>query len=102
MRINISNLTPASTKAKNVATETYVDVKTEEVASSLGYRTYDELKSAALSGDTVINGGYINTNLIDTDALVIGDSSDGLYLDKDVLKVKVNGVTRVQLGNLSV
>lgn len=83
MAINIAGLSPASEKSKNVATEDYVDTSVANIdvsgdinanndifAQKLGYLSYSAMVAAAASGKTVINGGYINTDLIQANAIV--------------------------------
>lgn len=62
--------------------------------------TPEEVVTAINSANTTeINGGRI-----DTEQLVIGnaDSTEGMYLDKDVIKIINSGIVRVQIGNLNV
>jgi len=42
----------------------------EAVAVNLGYSNYNELVLAAKEGQTIIDGGFINTNLIEADMIV--------------------------------
>lgn len=127
MPIRVSDLVPISLKAKNVATEVYVDNNIENVnnainqvetavtnarnnlANQLGYNDYSALVAAAAAGTTVINGGYINTDLIDTNSLTVknvsvnqGASGAHLAITNDVIKAyDTNGTLRVKLGNLN-
>lgn len=50
----------------------------EDYARKLGYASWDEMVAAAESGKTVINGGVINTALINAEAI----ASDSAFLDK--------------------
>ena len=50
----------------------------EEYAKKLGYASWDEMVAAAESGKTIINGGVINTILINAEAI----ASDSAFLDK--------------------
>lgn len=83
MALDINNIKPASIKAKNIATEEYVDNGLANIdvsgdisnnndlfAQAQGFANYSDMqnKYSAL-GSTLINGGYIETNLIDVDAL---------------------------------
>lgn len=83
MAINVNTLVPASLKSKNVATEQYVDTSIANIdvsgdinanndvfAQKLGYASYAAMVNAAASGQTVINGGYINTDLIQVNNLM--------------------------------
>ena len=85
MALNINTITPAVEKAKNIATEQYVDSSIASIdvssginanndvfAQKLGYANYAAMVSAASSGQTVINGGYINTGLIQAGAITTG------------------------------
>ena len=77
MALDINTLVPASLKAKNVATEEYVDTSVvndiagnnNSFAQRLGYADYAAMVAAANNGQTVINGGYINTELIEAGAI---------------------------------
>ena len=41
----------------------------DTIAKNLGYANFDELNSSAINGKTIVEGGKIRNNLIDTDAL---------------------------------
>jgi len=82
MALNIATLTPASTKAKEVATEEYVDAVVDDIdvstditnnndvfAQKLGFTDYAALRDNAQLGKTLINGGYINTELVNADSI---------------------------------
>lgn len=45
-------------------------VPKEDLAANLGYDSYDDLVSKAESGQTIISGGHINTNLIEVDTIL--------------------------------
>lgn len=51
-------------------TETKVSDSMNEMATKLGYSDYEELVEKAKNDQTIIKGGYINTTLIETDAIV--------------------------------
>ena len=44
--------------------------KVEKFAKQLGYQSYDAMVETAQARETIINGGYINTSLIDVDTLI--------------------------------
>lgn len=82
MAIDTTTLTPASIKAKNVATEEYVDNGIANIdvsgdiqdnnnvfAQKLGYTDYAAMVAAASAGNTLISGGYINTGLIEANSI---------------------------------
>jgi hypothetical protein len=127
MPIRVHDLVACNTKAKNVATEVYVDDSIDTVndtinnistavtnandalAQQLGYEDYANMKTAAVLGTTVINGGYIDTALIDTNSLTVknvsvneGSTGAHLAINNDVIKAyDDNGILRVKLGNLN-
>lgn len=117
MSINIATLTPAILKAKEVATQQYVDdivgaidvssdinANNNVLALDMGFSSYAAMKAAYVSlGQTIISGGHINTNLIDANALNITgtDGSSSVTVNKDGIKVIVNGITRVKIGKIS-
>lgn len=83
MALNINTIKQASPKANNVATEQYVDRSIANIdvsgdinanndifAQRLGYTNYAAMVNAAASGDTVIEGGYLNTDLIQVNNLM--------------------------------
>lgn len=86
MALNINSIVPAIEKAKNIATEQYVDTSVASIdvseninsgistnndifAQKLGYSNYAAMVTAAGSGKTVINSGFVNTNLIQANAI---------------------------------
>ena len=43
----------------------------DDIAKKLGYSSYADMVNKAYAGNTIINGGYIRTSLIEADALVV-------------------------------
>ena len=83
MALYINTIKQASPKANQVATEQYVDTSiagidvTQDIsanndifAQKLGYLNYASMVAAASSGQTIINGGYVNTSLLQTNSIV--------------------------------
>lgn len=65
----------------------------DDIAKKLGYSSYADMVNKASAGNTIINGGYIRTSLIDTNTLVAktlnADNSDGIstLVNKDGMKM---------------
>lgn len=65
----------------------------DDIAKKLGYSSYADMVNKASSGNTIINGGYIRTSLIDADTLVVktlnAANSDGIstLVNKDGMKM---------------
>ena len=85
MAVDINNIKPAIEKAKNVATEQYVDTSVANIdisntlntnndvfAQRLGYMDYADMVAAAESGQTIINGGYLRGELIEANSINAG------------------------------
>lgn len=95
MALNINTITPAIEKAKNIATEQYVDTSiagidvsgdisanNDLLAQKLGYLNYAAMVNAAISGQTIVNGGYLNTGLINANAISANQiNTTGLIAD---------------------
>lgn len=93
---------------------TAVSDSKEDIAKNLGYDSYSDLVSKAESGQTIISGGYINTNLIEVDSILaekIGAASittgkitvtDGakignFVIENNIMKITA-GVTGIRCG----
>jgi len=87
MALNIETLTPASTKAKEVATEEYVDTVVDDIdvswdslnnkdafAQTLGYVNYAAMETAASNEETIIDGGSIRASLIEAGEIVVDEA----------------------------
>lgn len=65
----------------------------DDIAKKLGYSSYTDMANKAAAGNTIINGGYIRTSLIDTNTLVAktlnAANSDGIstLVNKDGMKM---------------
>lgn len=65
----------------------------DDIAKKLGYSNYTDMANKAAAGNTIINGGYIRTSLIDTNTLVAktlnAANSDGIstLVNKDGMKM---------------
>ena len=115
MALDINNIKPAIEKAKNVATEQYVDTSVANIdisntlntnndvfAQRLGYLGYADMVSKATNGKTIINGGYlrselidansINANQINTIGLVAENISSNTIISNDIYGSKIEGV----------
>lgn len=106
MALNINTITPAIEKAKNIATEQYVDSSIASIdvssdinanndvfAQKLGYANYQAMVTAASSGQTIINGGYVNTSLVQANSINAGMiNTSGLIADNINTSV-LNGKT---------
>jgi hypothetical protein len=117
MALDLTKIKPAVHKAKEIATEEYVDTSlrsinvaqsvsnnNEQLALDMGFTTYSAMKTAYTSlGTTIISGGHINTGLIDANALNITgtEGTSSVQISKDGIKVVVGGVTRVAIGKIS-
>lgn len=78
MAINLATLTPASVKAKNVATEDYVDTSTDGMLTDSNFNT----------NITTIDGGKITTGSIGADQI----AANTITADK-IQSVYINGYT---------
>ena len=85
MALDINTIKQASPKANQVATEQYVDTSiaaidvTQDIsanndifAQKLGYLNYASMVAAASTGQTIINGGYVNTSLLQANSINAG------------------------------
>ena len=93
--LNVTTIKPALEKAKNVATEQYVDTSIANIdisstlntnndvfAQRLGYLSYADMVAAAESGQTIINGGYLRGELIEAGSIVANQiNTTGLVAD---------------------
>lgn len=65
----------------------------DDIAKKLGYSSYADMVNKASAGNTIINGGYIRTSLIETDTLVVktlnATNTDGIstLVDKDGMNI---------------
>jgi hypothetical protein len=111
--VNFSNVSgvPTIPTSTSQLTNDSSYATTSYVSTAIGnapYTTNQDVLNAIANDTTTIDGSRITTGTIDaaridTNAIVIGSRySDGLYLNKDAIRVISNGVVRVQLGDLTV
>lgn len=68
----------------------------DDIAKKLGYSSYADMVNKASAGNTIINGGYIRTSLIDADTLVVktlnASNSDAIntIVDKEGMRISQN------------
>lgn len=110
MALDINTIKPASLKAKNVATEEYVDSSIQDIdlsadllynnnefASKLGYigtgtiTPYEEMIADATAGKTIINGGRLNTELIEANSINAGHIDAYAIAGKTITGGTING-----------
>lgn len=60
----------------------------EDVASKLGYESYTDLLTWALSGRTIIEGGYINTRLLEAEIIIGNQLIEGPYMRSDKIEIR--------------
>lgn len=58
-----------------------------DLATKLGYSSYDDMVSKAESGSTIIKGGRINTTLIEANAITASQiNADGMFINNATIK----------------
>lgn len=134
MALDINTIKQASPKANQVATEQYVDTSIAGIdvssdissnndifAQKLGYLSYADMVAAATNGQTIINGGYLRTSLIQANAITAGQISsynltstnatiqNGLITNATIADAAITNakigdaqVTTAKIGDLSV
>jgi len=70
------------------------DELNEEVAYLMGYDSYNDLMDEALMGSTIIRGGYINTDLIQTGAIVAGHIASKTITSNEI---KAGAITATEI-----
>ena len=104
MALDINNIKPAIEKAKNVATEQYVDTSVANIdisntlntnndvfAQRLGYMDYADMVASAESGQTIINGGYLRGELIEANSINAGQIDAYAITGKNITGGTING-----------
>lgn len=104
MALNINTITPAIEKAKNIATEQYVDSSIASIdvssdinanndvfAQKLGYASYSDMVNAANNGQTIINGGYLRTGLIQANAITAGQINTSGLIAENISASEISG-----------
>lgn len=66
-----------------------VDANNDDFAKKLGYADYDALVAAATLGNTIITGGYINTDLLEANS-IIADNIDTTTLNLRYINFKTD------------
>jgi hypothetical protein len=89
--------TDATTKANNALTNARNDV-----AVKLGYVSYTEMVNQATAKNTIINGGYIRTSLIDADALITGSLLATKIAATEITTGKLTVTTGAKIGGWNV
>jgi len=74
----------------------------EQLNKDLGKLAYEDQVQLAMLGKTIMVGGYIKTELIDTKALHIGDSETNVYVSKDGIAVQNGSITIKDANNRTV
>lgn len=75
----------------------------DDIAKKLGYSSYSDMANKASSGNTIINGGYIRTSLIDTNTLVaktlnaVNDEGINTLVNKDGIKLSTGSDTLLSI-----
>jgi hypothetical protein len=76
---NVYNKDETDAKIKQIGSiDEAMKVNNDDIAKSVGYADYASLISASKNKNTIIKGGYINTSLINADAIV----AKGISADK--------------------
>ena len=89
--------TDATTKANNALTNARNDV-----AVKLGYASYTEMVNQATAKNTIINGGYIRTSLIDADTLITGSLLATKIAATEITTGKLTVTTGAKIGGWNV
>lgn len=84
--------TKISTNA-TTTTNTAIVSNNDVFAQKLGYANYSAMVAAAASGKTIINGGYINTDLIQANAINAGMINTTGLIAENISANEINGIT---------
>lgn len=77
----------------------------DDIAKKLGYSSYSDMVNKASAGNTIINGGYIRTSLIDTNTLVaktlnaINDGGINTLVNKDGITMSKEGTELLTISS---
>lgn len=77
----------------------------DDIAKKLGYSSYTDMANKAAAGNTIINGGYIRTSLIDTNTLVaktlnaINDGGINTLVNKDGITMSKEGTELLTISS---
>ena len=75
-----------------------ISAQLDEFAEHLGYSSYASMVSSAKANDTIIEGGYINTSLIDVETLVADDAFIDALSVNQIDTAPLNSGTRVTVN----
>lgn len=109
MAIDTTTLTPASIKAKNVATEEYVDNSLASIpdptwdslgdkdyfAGLLGFPNYQTMVDNYVAENTIINGGFINTGLLQAESIAANKINTNGLIAENISGKTISGKTIV-------
>lgn len=106
--LNSSLQSTINNKADSGDVTSDINSSKEDMAKKLGYASYADMVSAATAGNTIIEGGHIRTNLIETDALVVktlnATNTDGIstLVDKEGMNISKsnNLLLNISFSNL--
>ena len=100
-RMKLAKIT-ADTLTGNYVTQDYVDnginskvssATTDEIAKKLGYLNYADLVSKAELGQTIINGGYLRTSLIEANSIVANQINTTGLVAENISSNTIDGKT---------
>lgn len=84
-----NNAQQAANNAQQAANEAAQNAASarNDLATKLGYSSYDDMVSKAESGSTIIKGGRINTTLIEANAITASQiNADGMFINNATIK----------------
>lgn len=91
------NVTDSQNKANTAR-----DIARDNVALRLGYASYADMEAKAVAGQTIINGGYIRTSLIDAEALITNQLLANKISATDITTGRIAITNGAKIGNFSV
>lgn len=80
----------------------YLREQMEQQLLNLGDLAYADKVQLAMLGETILVGGYIRTELIDSKMLHIGDENSNVFASKDGIIVKNGNITIRDANNIAI
>ena len=111
MPLNLSTIKPAVLKAKEVATQEYVDNTTASALANSGFVLPKEVAAAINNNTTTIDGSKITTWTIQAGAIAAGaittdmlslKGNNNVYINKHGIFITDGTNLRVSIGNLNI
>lgn len=97
-----NTITNNAVSKSNAEAQKFVNTSSEDLAKKLGYSSYSAMAAAATAGNTIIEGGFLRTSLIQAEAIIAKYVTAAFIAALDITTSRLTVTSGAKIGNFNI